>query len=31
MKLGKELESRHVSARVFETRQEAERNLTSGP
>jgi propionate CoA-transferase len=30
MKLGKELESREVSARVFETRQEAERNLTSG-
>jgi len=30
MKLGKELESREVSARVFETRQEAERNLTNG-
>jgi propionate CoA-transferase len=30
MKLGKELESRQVSARVFETRQEAERNLTGG-
>ena len=27
MKLGKELESRKVSARVFETRREAERNL----
>jgi propionate CoA-transferase len=30
MKLGKELETRQVSARVFETRQEAERNLTNG-
>ena len=28
MKLGKELETREVSARVFETREEAERNLT---
>jgi propionate CoA-transferase len=31
MKLGKELESRGVSAGVFETRQEAERNLTNNP
>ena len=30
MKLGKELQRRNVSASVFETRQEAERNLTSG-
>jgi propionate CoA-transferase len=30
MKLGKELERREVSARVFETRQEAEGNLTNG-
>ena len=30
IKLGKELENREVSARVFETRQEAERNLTNG-
>jgi len=30
MKLGKELQRRNVSARVFETRQEAERNLTTG-
>jgi propionate CoA-transferase len=30
LKLGKELEKREVSARVFETRHEAERNLTSG-
>ena len=30
LKLGKELERREVSARVFETRQEAERNLTNG-
>ena len=28
LKLGKELEQRKVSASVFETRQEAERNLT---
>jgi len=28
MKLGKELERRNVSARVFETREEAERNVT---
>jgi propionate CoA-transferase len=30
LKLGKELEKRGVSARVFETRQDAERNLTTG-
>jgi propionate CoA-transferase len=30
MKLGKELESRGVSAGVFETRQEAERTSTGG-
>ena len=30
LKLGKELERRGVSARVFETRQDAERNLTTG-
>jgi propionate CoA-transferase len=30
IKLGKELENRHVSSRVFETRREAERNLTDG-
>jgi propionate CoA-transferase len=30
MKLGKELERRNVSARVFETRQEAEKNVTTG-
>jgi propionate CoA-transferase len=30
MKLGKELQRREVSARVFETRREAERNLTTG-
>ena len=30
MKLGKELERRNVSARVFETREEAERNATTG-
>lgn len=31
LKLGKELERREVSARVFETRQEAERSMASGP
>lgn len=30
LKLGKELKRRGVSARVFETRQDAERNLTTG-
>ena len=30
LKLGKELERRGVSARVFETRHEAERNLKNG-
>lgn len=30
-KLGKELGKRGVSAHVFQTRREAERNLSSGP
>jgi propionate CoA-transferase len=30
LKLGKELERREVSARVFETRREAERSLLGG-
>ena len=31
LKLGKELEKREASARVFETRREAERHLSDGP
>ena len=31
LKLGKELGKREVSAHVFQTRHEAERNLSSGP